>query len=107
MIWIDFIFLGMLQTIELEKYMLPCLNKQWLGVECMGCGAQRALAALFKGEFLLAFHLYPAIYGLLLIGFFLIFNLFVKFRFDYHLKMILIFTTVFTVLISYFIKMNP
>ena len=31
--------------------MLPCLNKTLLGVECTGCGAQRAVVLLFQGEF--------------------------------------------------------
>lgn len=42
--------------------MIPCINKKLFGYECMGCGAQRALILLFKGEFNAAFHLFPAIY---------------------------------------------
>ncbi len=49
----------------LEDYMIPCANKKIFGMECLGCGAQRATAFLFKGEFVLAFKMYPAIFTLL------------------------------------------
>ncbi|TXE11807.1 DUF2752 domain-containing protein [Seonamhaeicola algicola] len=51
----------------MEEYMLPCLNKKFFGVECFGCGMQRALALIFKGEFVQAFYMYPAIYTLILL----------------------------------------
>jgi len=40
--------------------MLPCLNKKLFGVDCMGCGLQRAIALIFQGEFVAAFQMYPA-----------------------------------------------
>ena len=51
---------------NLEKYMLPCLSKTLFGIECLGCGFQRALFLLFQGEFLEAFKMYPALYTTLL-----------------------------------------
>ena len=48
-----------------EEKMLPCMNKQLFGVECPGCGTQRALSHLSKGEFHDAFVMYPAIYTLI------------------------------------------
>ncbi|HCW65555.1 MAG TPA: hypothetical protein DG752_12905, partial [Leeuwenhoekiella sp.] len=53
----------------MEKYMLPCLTKKYLGFECMGCGLQRSLVALLQGHFSEAFTLYPAIFPLALLGF--------------------------------------
>ncbi|MWB94777.1 DUF2752 domain-containing protein [Flavobacterium sp. GA093] len=47
---------------NLEKYMLPCISKTLFGIECLGCGFQRALFLLFQGEFLAAFRMYPALY---------------------------------------------
>ncbi len=44
--------------------MLPCMNKQLFGVECPGCGTQRAIAFLLEGEFWEAFKIFPAIYTL-------------------------------------------
>ncbi len=51
---------------DAEKYMIPCLSKKLLGIDCMGCGTQRALLLIFKGEFSAAFHMFPAIYTTLL-----------------------------------------
>lgn len=84
--------------------MLPCLNKQLFGMECLGCGIQRATILLFKGDFLLAFKIYPAIYTLFLLTLFLIFNLFVKFKYDYGIKMGLIVLNVLIIVISYLLK---
>lgn len=55
---------------DLEKFMLPCLFKTLFGIECLGCGFQRALFLLFQGQFLAAFKMYPALYStLLFLGF--------------------------------------
>lgn len=50
---------------HLEKYMIPCLSKTLFGVECLGCGFQRALLLLLKGEWSAAFSMYPAVYSML------------------------------------------
>jgi hypothetical protein len=50
----------------MEEYMLPCLSKKLFGIDCLGCGIQRAVVLLFKGEFAAAFYMYPAIYTMLL-----------------------------------------
>lgn len=49
----------------MEEYMLPCLTKKFLGIECFGCGSQRAFVLLIKGQFTDAFNLFPAIYTLI------------------------------------------
>lgn len=49
---------------DLEKYMIPCMNKQLFGFDCPGCGMQRSLALILKGEFADAFFMFPAIYTL-------------------------------------------
>jgi hypothetical protein len=46
----------------MEEYMIPCMNKQLFGIDCPGCGTQRALALLIKGQFADAFFMFPAIY---------------------------------------------
>ncbi len=46
--------------------MIPCMNKQLFGVDCLGCGTQRALLLLLNGDFVKAFYLFPAIYTTLL-----------------------------------------
>lgn len=46
--------------------MLPCLSKTLFGVECLGCGFQRAFLLLLQGHFVAAFKMYPALYTTLL-----------------------------------------
>ncbi|HET7361074.1 MAG TPA: DUF2752 domain-containing protein, partial [Salinimicrobium sp.] len=74
----------------MEEFMFPCLNKQLFGIDCLGCGAQRALLLVFQGEFSAAFKMYPAIYSLLVLAAFLVTNLFIKFRTDFYIKIGLI-----------------
>ncbi|MDD7915986.1 DUF2752 domain-containing protein [Polaribacter ponticola] len=86
--------------------MLPCLNKQLFGIDCVGCGFQRAFIHVVKGNFTAAFNIYPAIYTLLLFAIFLLLNL--KFKFKNSRKIIITFAiiNVLIILISYFIKMK-
>lgn len=91
----------------LEDYMLECTNKKIFGVECMGCGIQRATALLFQGEFVAAFKMYPAIYSLILLAGLVIVNLFVKFKYDYQIKIGLLIFNVAVIVVSYIIKMSP
>ncbi|MCD9616685.1 DUF2752 domain-containing protein [Chryseobacterium gleum] len=51
---------------DIEDFMLTCPSKKFLGVECLGCGAQRAIVLVFEGKFAEAFQMYPAVYTLLL-----------------------------------------
>lgn len=90
----------------MEEFMLPCLNKQLFGFDCIGCGAQRALLLVFKGEFSAAFTMYPAIYSLLLLLFFIVLNFFVKFKKAMLIKNGLIIATAAIMIISYYFKMK-
>jgi hypothetical protein len=51
------------------------MNKSIFGVDCMGCGTQRALNLLLHGEFIEAFKMFPAIYTLILFGLVIILHL--------------------------------
>lgn len=46
--------------------MIPCLSKSLFGIECMGCGSQRAFVMVLKGDFADAFFMFPAIYTTIL-----------------------------------------
>ena len=89
----------------MEEYMLPCLNKKLFGIECLGCGIQRATAFLFKGEFLLAFKTYPAMYTLILLVLFLISTFFIEYKYGKLIKILLISINILIIIVSYFIKM--
>lgn len=90
----------------MEEFMLPCLNKQLFGFDCLGCGAQRAFLLVFRGEFLSAFKMYPAVYTLLVLLVFLIVNLFKKFRGDWYVKSGLILLNALIIIVAYFYKMR-
>ncbi|PWN70519.1 hypothetical protein C1631_011165 [Chryseobacterium phosphatilyticum] len=56
---------------NIEDFMLTCPSKRFLGVECPGCGAQRAVVLVLEGRFSEAFQMYPAVYTILLFFFIL------------------------------------
>lgn len=68
---------------DVEKYMIPCMNKQIFGFDCPGCGMQRALALILKGEFSDAFFMFPAIYTMVAFFGFIALNFLDKKR-NYH-----------------------
>ncbi len=76
------------------------------GVECPGCGIQRSLVLLSKGEFVEAFKMYPAIYTLLLLALFILLNFKMKFKNSKRIIVTLAIINVLIIVISYFIKMN-
>ena len=90
----------------LENYLLPCLNKKLLGIECFGCGFQRSLLLVFQGKFTEAFFMYPAIYPLSILTIFLIFKMFYKVKYDEKIKLFLVVLSLSTIFISYVIKLN-
>lgn len=93
-------------SLQLEDYMLPCLNKQFFGIDCLGCGIQRALSLVFHGEFIAAFKMYPAIYTLLLLVFVVGINFFYKVKYAQKIISILAIINILIIVSSYVIKMN-
>jgi hypothetical protein len=85
--------------------MLPCLNKELLGVECPGCGLQRSALLLIHGEFWEAFVMYPAIYSLLLLLAFLGADYFLNFKNANKISIVLMLSTVFLILANYILKL--
>ncbi len=85
----------------LEENMLSCRWKE-AGIECTGCGMQRSIVHLLKGEFIEAFNVYPAIYTLMIMGIFLVLHL--KFNFTRGHKILLwLFIINLIIIISNFI----
>lgn len=54
---------------DIESLMIPCISKTLFGIECLGCGFQRALLLLVQGNYRAAFEMYPAIYSSLILIF--------------------------------------
>ena len=89
---------------HLEDYMLPCFNKQILGIECLGCGLQRSILLLLKGDFIAAFFMYPAIYPIIGIAAVILFNIFYKLKQYNKIISILAIVTVASIVINFTIK---
>ena len=86
--------------------MMPCLSKQLFDLECFGCGLQRSVYLLFQGEFITAFKMYPAIYPLITLIFFIGIHFFFKFKHSNKIINILAILTITTIVISYLIKIT-
>ena len=90
--------------LSVEDYMISCPTKKFLGVECFGCGTQRALVLIFQGKFIEAFHMFPAIYPMLIFLMFIILNYIDKKRNYSNFLIASAVITCCTMVISYFIK---
>jgi hypothetical protein len=88
----------------LEENLLSC---QWknMGIECMGCGFQRSVIYLLKGQFLNAFKTYPAIFTLLLMMVFLGFHLKFNYAKGHKILLWLFLTNLSIILINYILKL--
>jgi hypothetical protein len=87
-----------------EDYMLPCLSKQLLNLECFGCGLQRSVVLLFQGQFIASFKMYPAVYTLILLAAFLILNPYLKLKNSERIKITLVVLNIAIIVINYIIK---
>jgi len=90
--------------LTIESFMLPCFTKQLWGFDCPGCGLQRAILFLFKGEFLAAFDMYPAIYPMLLLFGFLIMDKLFSIKYAIKITNVLMVSTVAFILTNYILK---
>ena len=90
----------------LEKRQLPCFYRSILGIECPGCGMQRAFIALLRGDLIGSIQLYPALIPTIAMLVLLVVHVF------YHLKngaMMLMWLFVFNsviIVISYVYKLT-
>ena len=91
---------------DIEKYMIPCMNKKLFGVDCLGCGTQRAFLLILNGEFTAAFRMFPAIYTTLFLFGFLGLHFIDKSR-NYHKIIIgLAITNAVIMIIAYIYKLT-
>ncbi|BCY28862.1 DUF2752 domain-containing protein [Flavobacterium okayamense] len=89
----------------MEEYMLPCMSKKLFGIECLGCGTQRAFVLLLKGEFVEAFKMYPPIYTLVILFLFIFLHLIDKSRNYTRIVISLAILNLIVMIVSYAIKM--
>ncbi|WP_345890720.1 DUF2752 domain-containing protein [Croceivirga thetidis] len=85
--------------------MLPCFSKQLFGIDCPGCGLQRSVAFLIRGDFVEAFKMYPAIYTLIPLALILITNRFITIKYYNNLVIALSISSVLLILTNYILKL--
>lgn len=88
----------------LEDYMLPCLWKQTLNIDCMGCGMQRSISLILKGDFISAFWMYPAIYTLIFMFAFLLLHLKFQFKNGHRIILALFLLNISIIVTSFILK---
>lgn len=88
----------------LENHLLACPYKAIVGIDCPGCGMQRAFIELLKGNLTECFRLYPALIPILITLTFTFLHLFFRFKNGAAIiKYLFIFSSVIIV-INYIIK---
>ncbi|WP_298368833.1 DUF2752 domain-containing protein [uncultured Lutibacter sp.] len=90
----------------LESNLLSCSWKQYLNQECMGCGMQRAIILLLKGEFIQSFKMYPALFTLIIMFVYLILHLKFDFKIGHLILKYLFFINVIIILANYILKLT-
>jgi hypothetical protein len=90
----------------LESHQLPCFFKKITHFDCPGCGFQRSIIHLLKGNVEESFILYPPLIPLILLFTMLIAYLTIKWEKGYlHLKYSYMFCTAI-ILINYIYKLS-
>ena len=91
---------------ELDNLMLPCMNKELLGIDCPGCGTQRATSLLLQGDFAGAFVMFPAIYTTIFLFLLLGLHIFDKSRSYQNLIIAVAIINAVIMIFSYIYKMT-
>ena len=88
----------------LERHQAPCSWKETFGVDCPGCGMQRAVIELLKGNLMESIRIYPALIPLLLLLSFLLLHLIFNFRRGHLIIKILFIFTVSIMFVHFLYK---
>jgi hypothetical protein len=88
----------------LQNHLIPCPFKKLTGIDCPGCGFQRSILALIKGNLSESLHLYPAAIPFIITALFVAFA--AKFKVDKKdlIKKTLYMITGSIIMISYIYK---
>ena len=91
----------------LEAHLQPCFYKQNLGVECLGCGFQRSLIALLKGNIWESVLLYPGLIPMLGLFAFLVLHLIFHFKKGAVILKYLFLADAIIIVTNYIVKIIP
>ena len=88
----------------LNHHLLSCPFKAHFGFDCPGCGLQRSVLALLKGNILESFKFYPATVPLIILIIFTVVHLKVDFKFGAQLIKLVFVGIAVIILINYIYK---
>ncbi|CAN5811730.1 hypothetical protein BH11BAC7_BH11BAC7_30240 [soil metagenome] len=88
----------------LEHHLLACPYKSLTGIDCPGCGMQRAFIALLRGDLSESFSIYPALLPILFTLLLLMLHLKFRFKNGAVILMYSFIGSTVVALISFFIK---
>lgn len=71
----------------------------------MGCGMQRAILLLLKGEFLASFKMYPALFTLIIMFAYLVLHLRFHFKNGHKILLYLFYLNIGLILINFILKL--
>lgn len=89
----------------LENHQGTCYYKRYLGIDCPGCGMQRAFVELLKGHIWDSILMYPALIPMIFIFVLLILHLIFKFKHGATILKISFIFTVGIVIINFIVKL--
>jgi len=89
----------------LEEHLQPCVYREILGFECPGCGMQRSLIELLKGNFIQSLKLYPALIPIIILFIFLILHIAFNLKKGANILKYMFIGNISIIMISYFIKL--
>lgn len=85
----------------LSEHLFSCPFKTQFGIDCPGCGLQRSILSLFRGDLTASFKYYPATIPLIFIVLFTIVHLKVDFKFGAQLIKVVFAGVAVIILINY------
>jgi hypothetical protein len=101
-----FSFMLLSVTTWLESHMGACSFKQLTGVDCPGCGSQRAFILLLKGRIWESICMYPALIPIIIMLLALVLHLVFKFRNGADFLKYNFITVMALITLGYIIKMS-
>jgi hypothetical protein len=88
----------------LEENQIPCFYRKIFGIDCPGCGMQRAIIELLKGNILDSIIFYPPLIPIIITLIFLLLHLIFKIRNGHKVLKIMFIISISIVFVNYFIK---
>ena len=90
----------------LNHHLFSCPFKSYFGFDCPGCGFQRSIMSLLKGDFIASVKYYPAAIPIVLLGVFTLIHLKIDFKVGAQIIKITFAGIAIIILINYIYKIS-